>query len=107
MRRRRVIALEPVTYSLDSVLPYGPVQYLFEQGRRARPSGTDTRFTAAVRKRLLDLTFDPEKDYVLLVGCQASIARMLAVMVNDYGGKNIECLAFNPRVSSYNVTPAL
>lgn len=95
----RVFLLGPTDHNIDDALRYGRLQIVFEG---PRPSIFDhKRFSAEYCKRLRELNFDPDKDFVLLIGTAVPLILCTSFLLDEYGF--FKALLFNAAKNCYVV----
>lgn len=96
----QVIALKPPQredFDLSSAKKFGSLCFLFERGE-SHPSIWSDEFVDEIRDRLRRINFDPDSDFVLLVGSQVPIIRLVAMLSGEV---HWNALAWNAAARSY------
>lgn len=96
----QVIALKPPQrddFDLTSAKKFGRIHFLFEKGE-THPSIWSEQFTEEIRARLQRINFCPNSDFVLLVGPQVPIIRLVAMLSSEM---QWNALAWNAAARSY------
>lgn len=95
----RIFVFEETHLDLSKMGKYGKTQYLFE-GSTRRPL-RDQKLEAEIVSQLHNLSFNPKKDYIGIVGSHLAVCIFVSTVVSTYGAVN--CLVFDAVQQDYFV----
>lgn len=75
---------------LSPALEYGRVEWLLEQDTGHGPRGRQLAYETGSAQREMEIklqSFDPERDFLLLIGDPAATGLATAIVTKKYGGK--------------------
>lgn len=88
----RVFVLEPTMHDASGASQFGEITMVFEH-QRDHPPTFSQGFRISLMKRLHELSFDPDEDYLVITGQLVALTIAIAAMVAKYGA--IRTLCFN------------
>jgi len=94
----QVVALELNRFTTDGAERYGDLVYLFPADK-ARPSIWAAHYKQAINAALDEVEFDPNLDYVLLVGQIYPLSVLINVLTLRY--RMFKVLVFNSTTREY------
>ena len=94
----RVFIIEPPTVNVDKAKRFGDIHILLKGEPRLSALDSD-RFAGRVIEALEEFDFQPQDDYLGLVGPLSAVAISLAAMVTRW--KGIRCLIYNGGRNDY------
>ena len=96
----RVFVLEPTKLDVEKAKTYGTLVYVFNNGDRRASIWTE-EFIEQVMTRLQSLCYDPDGDYVAIVGHLVPMAVVIARLTYDYD--HFQALCFSSTEREYVV----
>lgn len=96
----RVYAIQPARrddFDLSSAKKFGPLHFVFERGER-HPSIWSDEYLHEVMHRLEKKGYDPERDFILLIGPQVPLFRVACSLSSRY---HWQALAWNANAREY------
>lgn len=94
----RVFVLAPVDKPIYTAAEYGEIVFVFNAQDRPIPH-TSKEFQQAIIRKLESMSYDPQVDYLLLVGAFVPLIVFVATVCDQYLGP--QALAFDMRQGSY------
>ena len=96
------ILLEPVKHDIDisTAAAHGEIVFLFNRGD-GKPNIFDDRFQDVIDKRLTEIRYNPDIDYIVISGQMIAIVTMVGLLTAAYG--EIRVLVFSAGDRKYVV----
>lgn len=80
----RVFALSPSKYDITGATEYGEIVYLYNDINKPRmPYAFVDDFGQDVWRRMEQNSYDPDKDYLLIVGSHVILAQWVAAVISE------------------------
>lgn len=96
----RVFALTPTNYDITEAAGYGEIVYLYNApNTRKLPYGFVEDFALDVWRRMKDNGYDPDKDFLLVVGPQVLVVQWVAAVISQK--QYCRCLLYEAPKSRY------
>lgn len=100
---RKVFILESpkrVALKDEDLSPYGEAVLVFKDDEANRPSVFDpNKFSACTLGRLQELGYNPEDDFLVVLGSMIGVSLLIAAALNKYG--SIRILLFSAITGAY------
>lgn len=107
LKRARVVLVEETNKDLGNAHIYGDVTVLMPKASH-RPSIWEQEFIRHIEKRLNEIDFNPELDYLLVAGSQISTSTVIASLASKYSSFKVlfwhaSIKEYLPRVFNFGV----
>ena len=94
----RVFLFEETHLDISKLKDFGQVTYVFHTAEGRRPL-RDEKLEDQIISQLTRFRFDPDKDYVAIVGQVLTVAIFVSAVVSTY--RTVNALCFDANESSY------
>ena len=94
----RVFLIEDTDLDISGLREYGTLTYLFNDSENRR-SFQDEKLDEQIISQFSRANFDPDKDYIAIVGKLIPVTITMTAVVSTYGC--VKALAFDARTSQY------
>lgn len=95
---KRVFVFEETHLDISKLRRFGDILYLFHRGEQKRPL-RDIKLEDQIASQLTRFNYDPEEDYLAIVGQQLTITIFLTTVVSLWG--RCRTLCFDAGRSEY------